>query len=138
MGMPIWFSGLSARYDAKWFTPYEERPILERRWVYDFELFWVVFLNRIIIMKQIVIEFLNSLYDLKNFLRYSFKVEKLENKDHYVAFLTKQYHTVEKGFALPEPRLGFGNDKIIDLLNLTPIYIKYTERISSLKILCQF
>lgn len=75
-------------------------------------------------MKQIIIEFLNSLYDLKNFLKYSFKVEKLLNKEQYVAFLTKQYHTVEKGFALPEPRLGFGKDKIMDLLNLTPIYIK--------------
>lgn len=75
-------------------------------------------------MKQIIIEFLNSFYDLKNFLKYSFKIKKLNDKSHYVAFLTKQYHTIEKGLALPDIRLSFGKKKIEEILTLTPKYIK--------------
>ena len=75
-------------------------------------------------MKQTIIEVLNALYDLKKFLKYSFKVKNLNNQFHYTAYLTKQYHTVEKGLALPKPRLGFGEKKINDLLNLTPRYIE--------------
>lgn len=75
-------------------------------------------------MKQKIIEVLNALYDLKNFLKYSFKIKNLDNQFHYTAYLTKQYHTVEKGLALPTPRLGFGEKKINDLLNLTPRYIE--------------
>lgn len=75
------------------------------------------------VLKQKVIEVVNVFYDLKNFLKFSFDIKNIQKKDHYVAFLTKQYHTVEKGLALPKPKLGFGKNKIEDLLLLTTRYI---------------
>jgi nitroreductase len=79
-------------------------------------------------MKRIIIEILNSGYDTINFLKYSFKESKLKNKEHYVAFLTKQYHIIEKGMTLPKPRVGFGEKKIEILLKLCKEYIeKYGE-----------
>jgi nitroreductase len=63
-----------------------------------------------------------------NFLKYSFNGSKLKHKEHYVAFLTKQYHIIEKGMALPKPRVGFGENKIKTLLTVSKEYLeKYGE-----------
>jgi nitroreductase len=75
-------------------------------------------------MKYIIIEFLNSLYDFKNFIKYSFKETSFDNKRQYTAFLTKQYHIIEKGLSLPSPRLGFGEKKILNLISVSVKYIK--------------
>ena len=64
------------------------------------------------------------MYDFKNFIRYSFKETGLENKRQYTAFLTKQYHIIEKGLSLPSPRLGFGEKKILNLISVSVKYIK--------------
>ena len=74
-------------------------------------------------MKKIIVEIFNAFYDLLNFLKYSFKETKLKNKNHYSAFLTKQYHIIEKGLSLSEPRLGFGEQKILNLMNVTSDYV---------------
>lgn len=74
-------------------------------------------------IRQKIVELINSLYDLKIFLTYSFKDDQLKDKYHYEAYLTKQYHTIEKGIALPKPRLGFGEEKIKDLILKTTLYI---------------
>ena len=68
-------------------------------------------------------EALNKIYDLKIFYRYSFKNEKFKSKDSMRAFLTKQYHIVEKGLALPNPRKGFGIQKINYLIKVSKQYV---------------
>lgn len=62
-------------------------------------------------------DFFNKIYDLKVFYKYSFRENKLVERAHYQAYLTKQYHIVEKGLALPNSRKGFGKPKIIALIN---------------------
>jgi nitroreductase len=57
-------------------------------------------------------ELLNNIYDLRLFLKYRFTERKLKSKTNYQAFLTKQYHIIEKGLALPESRKAFGKPKI--------------------------
>lgn len=68
-------------------------------------------------------DFVNSFYDLYIFLKYSFTVNHLKSKKNYQAFLTKQYHIIEKGLSLPSPRQNFGKDKIEVLLRKTKQYI---------------
>ena len=67
-------------------------------------------------------EIVNKLYDLKIFYKYSFTEKKLKSQSGFEAFLTKQYHIVEKGLALPNPRKGFGKPKIILLIKKTKEY----------------
>ncbi len=77
----------------------------------------------------------NKMYDLKLFYKYSFKKNISRSKESEMAFLTKQYHIVEKGLALPNPRLGFGKEKINLLLDRTTIYKeKYGEDILVLSV----
>jgi nitroreductase len=61
-------------------------------------------------------EYLNKLFDLSVFLKYSFRENKFKNKENVEAFLTKQYHIIEKGLALPESRKYFGKPKIKNLI----------------------
>jgi len=68
-------------------------------------------------------DIVNSFYDLYIFLKYSFTVNHLRSKKNYQAFLTKQYHIVEKGLSLPAPRENFGKVKIEHLLRKTKQYI---------------
>ncbi|PKV50977.1 nitroreductase [Aquimarina sp. MAR_2010_214] len=66
----------------------------------------------------------NKIYDLKIFYKYYFRNDKFKSRKSERAFLTKQYHIVEKGLALPNPRMGFGEKKIQLLLDKTSNYIK--------------
>lgn len=61
-------------------------------------------------------EYLNKWYDLKLFFKYSFKNGKTNSKQNQIASLTKDYHIVEKGLALPHTRNEFGKDKIIKII----------------------
>jgi len=58
-------------------------------------------------------EILNKGYDLKVFLTNSFSESNQKSKESYYAYLTKQYHIIEKGLALPNPRKNFGKSKIL-------------------------
>jgi nitroreductase len=69
-------------------------------------------------------EIANKIYDLKLFFFYSFTENKLNNKENLQAFLTKQYHIIEKGLALPESRSGFGKLKIKVLITRSEEYEK--------------
>lgn len=73
-------------------------------------------------------EIFNKIYDLNIFYSYYFTENKIKSKESFEAFLTKQYHIVEKGLALPESRKGFGKEKINLLLIKTKEYIiRYGE-----------
>ncbi len=67
-------------------------------------------------------ELLNKGYDLKVFLSNSFSENKLKSKESYQAYLTKQYHIIEKGLALPNPRKNFGKPKIVMLISKAITY----------------
>ena len=69
-------------------------------------------------------EVLNKIYDLQIFFRNSFTTNNLKSKESYQAFLTKQYHIIEKGLALPKPRAFFGKPKIRQLIKVANTYIK--------------
>lgn len=63
-------------------------------------------------------ELLTKLSDLSHHLKYSFEGDKLhDDKDHLKYYLTKHYHMIEKGLALPEPRLGFGQPNIAKVVS---------------------
>lgn len=68
-------------------------------------------------------ELLTVLHSLRLHLRFSFNDRRpgLE-KDQLEYYLVKHCHIVEKGLALPSPRKGFGQPKIIDLIVRTKEY----------------
>ncbi|MBC7642934.1 MAG: nitroreductase family protein [Flavobacterium sp.] len=68
-------------------------------------------------------EILNKIVDLKIFYQYSFTEKKQNSQESLRAFLTKQYHIIEKGLALPNPRAGFGKPKIELLIYKSNNYI---------------
>lgn len=53
-------------------------------------------------------------YQKKRFFKYSGAFKESKVKD--MAYLTWLYHVIEKGLAMPEMRLGFGHDKILELV----------------------
>ncbi|NHN26145.1 nitroreductase family protein [Flavobacterium jejuense] len=67
-------------------------------------------------------EYLNKRYDLSVFFKYSFTNKKTNSKQSKIASLTKDYHIVEKGLALPYTRNEFGKQKIIKLIKDAKLY----------------
>lgn len=67
-------------------------------------------------------EIVNKAYDMRIFYTYSFTDNRLKSRQNFHAFLTKQYHIVEKGLALPDPRKGFGKPKITLLISRADDY----------------
>ncbi|MEO5893971.1 MAG: nitroreductase family protein [Ferruginibacter sp.] len=61
------------------------------------------------------------LYDYARFMRYSSSVG-LNTKETLQAFIVKEYHAVEKGMALGNPRPGFGEVRIASLLNAIEVH----------------
>ena len=73
-------------------------------------------------------ECLNSWFDLRLYYRYRFVEKKFKNQTNQQAYLTKQYHIVEKGLALPNPRKAFGIPKITALIQIASDYeTKYSD-----------
>lgn len=54
-------------------------------------------------------------YDAVRFAKYSGTFTKERNSAARIAEITKIYHTIEKGLALPQPRPGFGKENIKNL-----------------------
>lgn len=46
------------------------------------------------------------------------------NQDNYTARITEIYHVLEKGLTMPEPKFGFGENQILELLALLKQYRK--------------
>ncbi|VEP13842.1 conserved hypothetical protein [Hyella patelloides LEGE 07179] len=66
----------------------------------------------------------NYVYDLKRFLRSSSANNKVNTQTQLRALITMDYHRIEKGLALKEPRVGFGQEVIQRLLLNLPKYIE--------------
>lgn len=69
-------------------------------------------------------ETLNRMYDLRIFYKYSFYKKSIKHKKNYESFLTKQYHIIEKGLAMPHPRENFGVPKIKELISVSYDYFR--------------
>lgn len=67
-------------------------------------------------------EIVNKIYDLNLFYKYSFNQNSLESKVKLEYYLTKQYHIIEKGLSLPNPRLEFGQETIVNLIKKSTKY----------------
>lgn len=75
----------------------------------------------------------NYIYDFKRYLKYSSSVAdskriKLESQ------ITAKYHVIEKGLSLPEPRVGFGKDKVNLLISLLERYIGHGYSVETTQI----
>jgi len=74
-------------------------------------------------------EFLNKIYDLRLFYKFSFKSTGNSDEENLRASLTKEYHIIEKGLSLHEPRIGFGKVKIPLVIRQALIYYeKYGDK----------
>lgn len=68
-------------------------------------------------------ELLTALHSIKAHLLFSFSDRKPDlDRERLEYYIVKHCHIIEKGLALPEPRKGFGQPKIIDLIIQTRRY----------------
>lgn len=75
-----------------------------------------------------LIELYSKTYDFYHHNKYSFKECSIsKQKASFSYYLTKSYHIVEKGLALPEPRMQFGEQRIIKLIKLSKEYVRNYE-----------
>lgn len=72
-------------------------------------------------LRNFVRIFLNYFYDLNRFWKSSGLSGEWGEENLY-ARITMDYHRIEKGLALRNPRLGFGSDVIERLLSMVPHY----------------
>lgn len=79
--------------------------------------YWAIF------SRTAIGELLTVLHSMLLHLRFSFSDTKPEmDKERLEYYLIKHCHIIEKGLALPAPRKGFGQPKIIDLIVKTREY----------------
>lgn len=63
-------------------------------------------------------------YDYRRHLRHSVSNNRFPQREQLLSRIILEYHSVEKGLTMPEPRVGFGQKKIIDLCRNIIDYIK--------------
>jgi len=82
------------------------------------------FLKRFYVKSKIILKLiLNYKYDLDRFFKWSSVNYKLiDTQTKLKALITMDYHRIEKGLALKEPRVGFGSDVIGRLIKFIPEY----------------
>jgi nitroreductase len=81
-------------------------------------------INALLFWQTSIGEYLNKWYDLKLFFKYSFKNNTIQSKQNLIASLTKDYHIVEKGLALPYTRNEFGKNKVIEIIKKASNYVE--------------
>ncbi len=65
---------------------------------------------------------LNTQFDMLRYLRYSWALSDPTTPEQLQYFLRMRYHTFEKGLAMPEPRPGFGQGQLVNLLRALQRY----------------
>ncbi|WP_426560168.1 hypothetical protein [Dapis sp. BLCC M172] len=68
--------------------------------------------------------FVNFYSDFKRFFKWSSASNKVSTQANLRALITMDYHRLEKGLALKQPRKGFGKNVIKRLSNFLPEYQK--------------
>lgn len=66
----------------------------------------------------------NYLVDMFRYIRESATTKSGTSKEKTRALLIKNYHVIEKGLALPEPRLGFGSSLLHRVIHFADTYIR--------------
>lgn len=66
----------------------------------------------------------NYVYDIKRFLQSSSIGQRVNTKAKFEALITIEYHRIEKGLALKNPRVGFAPDLVRELLSKLHQYQK--------------
>lgn len=64
----------------------------------------------------------NTWYDLRRYYKHSFVLRDPTTPEQMRYFLRMRYHTFEKGLAMPDPRPGFGQQKLAALLRVLDRY----------------
>ena len=63
------------------------------------------------------------LYDYQRMVRYSSAVQWGNSREKLQSLIIIRYHGIEKGLSLPQPRPGFGRDKVAQLIAMLRTYI---------------
>lgn len=63
------------------------------------------------------------LYDYHRMVRHSSAVHRGDNREKLQSLIVIRYHGIEKGLSLPQPRPGFGREKIAQLIEMLRTYI---------------
>lgn len=66
--------------------------------------------------------FVNFIYDMKRYLRYSASLNSHKTNTRLQGRLIHAYHNIEKGLSLKNPRIGFGKEKVKYLISLIENY----------------
>lgn len=74
-------------------------------------------LNRVLLWRELF-------YDGRRFARHASALRDPAAQGQLAAHLTMDYHRLEKGLALPEPRVGFGKDVIARLMENLTVYLR--------------
>lgn len=61
-------------------------------------------------------------YDIIRYFKYSKTIDTFYSQDAAVSQLVATYHVIEKGLAMPNRRLGYGKDRLIELCNSINMY----------------
>ena len=73
----------------------------------------------------IILRILKSyFYDAKRYIKHSNSEDKNDTHNKLIATIIKTYHGIEKGIAMPEMRDGFGQEKLIYLIDKCNEYFK--------------
>jgi nitroreductase len=83
--------------------------------------------NQKMVMKSILEVFLivpNSFVDMLRFITKSGTFRSQDSKNKSRALLIKNYHVIEKGLSLPNPRVNFGKSLLVRTVFLTEMYVE--------------
>jgi len=61
-------------------------------------------------------------YDAERFLKYSNAFYQFDNSEKLIGVIVAEYHVIEKGLTMPEPRLGFGFEIMKALIKHCNLY----------------
>lgn len=83
--------------------------------------------NRLRDSKHKVVLFFAFYYDFKRYYYYS-SSRRRDKKTKLKAEIVRGYHVIEKGLTMPFPRLGFGQERILILINnCEKYYLNFTQ-----------
>lgn len=65
----------------------------------------------------------NAIYDYKRFYIYSWALRNPKNKEQIKSRILFYTHSLEKGLVMPNPKKGFGEEKVFDIIKTMNIYV---------------